>query len=136
MSGRFNGIGGFPRGDKGRIETSLVPPWKSNREEIITLNKLSNTNAINKMVCIALSKRQIPIYKSFIDMQTTVCSIFLLRKIDIFELTLKFDSHYLQKQNVGATLCGRPFYAVRRGRRTLQHEIYKHPDKSNLNFEP
>ena len=45
------------RGDKGRIETSLVPPWKSNREEIITFNKLNNTNAINKMVCIALSKR-------------------------------------------------------------------------------
>jgi hypothetical protein len=28
MSSRFNGIGGLPRGDKGRIETSLVPPWK------------------------------------------------------------------------------------------------------------
>ena len=28
LSSRFNGIGGLPRGDKGRIETSLVPPWK------------------------------------------------------------------------------------------------------------
>ena len=41
----------------GRIETSLVPPWKSNREEIIKFNKLNNTNAINKIVYIALSKR-------------------------------------------------------------------------------
>jgi len=38
MSSRFDGIGGLPRGDKGRIETSLVPPWKSNREEIILNN--------------------------------------------------------------------------------------------------
>ena len=28
LSSRFNGIGGLPRGDKGRIETSLVPPWR------------------------------------------------------------------------------------------------------------
>ena len=61
MSGRFNGIGGFPRGDKGRIETSLVPPWKNNREDIILFNKIINTNAINKIVYIALSKRQISI---------------------------------------------------------------------------
>jgi len=38
MSSRFEGIGGLPRGDKGRIETSLVPPWKSNRDEIILNN--------------------------------------------------------------------------------------------------
>jgi len=38
LSSRFDGIGGLPRGDKGRIETSLVPPWKSNRDEIILNN--------------------------------------------------------------------------------------------------
>jgi len=26
LSSRFNGIRGLPRGNKGRIETSLVPP--------------------------------------------------------------------------------------------------------------
>ena len=41
----------------GRIETSLVPLWESNREEIITLNKFCNTNEINTLVCIALTKR-------------------------------------------------------------------------------
>ena len=49
----------------GRIETSLVPLWESNREEIITLNKIDNTNDINTLVCIALTKRQTQIYSSF-----------------------------------------------------------------------
>ena len=48
-------------GDKGRIETSLVPPWESNREGINTFNITVNTNANNNLVCIALTKRQTPI---------------------------------------------------------------------------
>ena len=39
----------------GRIETSLVPPWKSNRDEIILNNKIAKTNVINELVSIALS---------------------------------------------------------------------------------
>jgi len=41
----------------GRIETSLVPPWKGNMEEITLYNKIAKTNAINELVSIALSKR-------------------------------------------------------------------------------
>ena len=37
----------------GRIETSLVSPWKGNREEIITINKIINTNVTKNLVCIA-----------------------------------------------------------------------------------
>ena len=44
---------GVAKGDKGRIETSLVPPWKSNREEIILFNKIANTNVIIQIVYIA-----------------------------------------------------------------------------------
>ena len=83
LSSRFNGIGGFPRGDKGRIETSLVPPWKNNREEIILFNKTINTNAINKMVYIALSKRQISIYFPIITLYSPggVPAIFLKNEL-------------------------------------------------------
>ena len=45
------------RGDKGRIETSLVPHWGSNREALNTFNKTINTNAYNKLFYIALLKR-------------------------------------------------------------------------------
>ena len=44
---------GVAKGDKGRIETSLVPPWKGKREEIILFNKISNTNVITQIIYIA-----------------------------------------------------------------------------------
>ena len=34
----------------GRIETSLVPPWKSNREVILLFNRIINTNIISKFI--------------------------------------------------------------------------------------
>jgi len=54
LSSRFDGIGGLPRGDKGRIETSLVPPWNGNMEEIILNNKITKTNVIIEIISIAL----------------------------------------------------------------------------------
>jgi len=40
LSSRFNRIGGLPRGDKGRIETSLVPPWRVIEKKLSHLIKL------------------------------------------------------------------------------------------------
>ena len=40
LSSRFNRIGGLPRGDKGRIETSLVPPWRVIEKELSHLINL------------------------------------------------------------------------------------------------
>ena len=34
----------------GRIETSLVPPWKSSREVILLFNRIINTNIISKFI--------------------------------------------------------------------------------------
>ena len=45
------------RGDKGRIETSLVPHWKSNREVLTTFIKTINTNSHSTLIYIVLTKR-------------------------------------------------------------------------------